>query len=59
MKKIYVRYHRHKKYHQIGMSNKAIDSIYKAKKPGKHISKKGKVYYENRRNRTDMPGRRL
>jgi hypothetical protein len=59
MKKIYVKYHKHKKYHQIGTSVKALDTIFKAKRPGKRKSKKGKVYYETRRNRTDMPGSRL
>jgi hypothetical protein len=59
MKKLYVRYYKNKKYHQIGSSVKVIDLLYKSKKPGKRISKQGKVYYEYRRNRSDMPGKRL
>jgi len=31
----------------------------KAKPPGKRVSKNGNVYYEYRRNRSDLPGRRL
>jgi hypothetical protein len=59
MKKLYVRYYKNKRYHQIGKSVKMVDLLYKSKKPGKRISKQGKVYYEYRRNRSDMPGSRL
>jgi len=48
-----------KKYHQIGKSNRAIDSLFKAKNPGKRKSKKGKTYYENRKNRSDMPNMKV
>jgi len=32
----------------------AADKKIKAKKPGKRVSKSGKVYYENRKNRSDI-----
>ena len=49
-----------KKYHQIGRSNLIIDAMLTAKKPGKRRSaKSGKTYYEYRRNRSDMPGKRI
>ena len=40
--------------HQIGTTIKAIDKMRKALKPGKRISKSGKIYYENRANRSDI-----
>jgi len=48
-----------KKYHQIGRSNLIIDAMLSAKKPGKRRSRSGKTYYEYRRNRSDMPGKRI
>jgi coproporphyrinogen III oxidase-like Fe-S oxidoreductase len=45
-----------RKYHQTGKSNVAMDKRIKAKKPGKRKSKHNKTYYENRKNRSDMPG---
>jgi len=40
--------------HQIGKSVRKIDKRRKALKPGKRISKNGKVYYESRKNRSDL-----
>lgn len=42
--------------HQIGKTIKKIDKMRKALKPGKRISKSGKIYYENRANRSDLKG---
>jgi len=53
MRRIRVRAH----YRQIGKSNVRYDKRQKAKKPGKRKSSSGKVYYEYRKNRSDMPGR--
>lgn len=41
---------------QTGVSNKKIDARKKAMKPGKRKSASGKVYYERRKNRSDVPG---
>lgn len=41
---------------QTGKTNLKIDSKRKAKPVGKRISKNGKVYYEYRKNRTDVKG---
>lgn len=41
---------------QIGKSIKSIDSKRKALKPGKRISKSGNIYYESRKNRSDLSG---
>jgi len=35
-----------------------LDRMRKAKPPGKRVSKRGKVYYETRRNRSDVKGKR-
>jgi len=40
--------------YQIGKTNKARDKKRKALKPGKRISKTGNVYYEYRKNRSDL-----
>jgi len=40
--------------HQIGTTIKKIDKMRKALKPGKRISKSGKIYYESRKNRSDL-----
>lgn len=40
--------------HQIGKTIVSIDKKRKALKPGKRTSKTGKIYYENRKNRSDM-----
>lgn len=44
------------KAYQTGSSNKLYDSMRKAQGPGKRVSATGGVYYERRKNRTDMPG---
>ena len=41
---------------QTGTSNMVRDRKRKALAPGKRISKKGNIYYENRRNRSDVKG---
>jgi hypothetical protein len=40
--------------HQIGGTNKIIDSKRDALLSGKRLSKNGKVYYEYRKNRSDL-----
>lgn len=42
--------------YQTGTSNKLYDKMKKAKGPGKRVSADGNVYYERRKNRSDMPG---
>ena len=42
--------------HQTGTSNKKRDKVRKAMPPGKRRSKTGKIYYENRKNRSDIFG---
>ena len=42
--------------HQVGDSVKIIDKGIKAMAPGKRISRTGKVYYETRKNRSDLRG---
>jgi hypothetical protein len=42
--------------HQTGKTIKSIDKKRKALPPGKRISKTGKIYYEFRRNRSDLNG---
>jgi hypothetical protein len=42
--------------HQIGSTDKDIDSKRKALLVGKRISKAGKIYYEYRKNRGDLRG---
>jgi hypothetical protein len=44
--------------HQTGKTYRPVDIRYQASKPGKRISKKGLVYYERRKNRSDI-GRRI
>jgi hypothetical protein len=44
------------KAYQTGSSNKLYDAMKKAKGPGKRVSASGGVYYERRKNRSDMPG---
>lgn len=43
--------------HQVGKTNLVRDLARKALKPGKRISKTGNVYYETRKNRSDLKGR--
>jgi ssDNA-binding Zn-finger/Zn-ribbon topoisomerase 1 len=48
------------KIHQIGKTSVALDRTRVALPPGKRISKTGKIYYEYRRNRSDInPKKRL
>ena len=42
--------------HQVGTSVKIIDKMIKAMPPGKRVSRTGKVYYETRKNRSDLKG---
>ena len=42
------------KEHQIGRSNISVDKKRDALLSGKRISKNGKVYYEYRKNRSDL-----
>lgn len=42
--------------HQLGKTNIKRDKVRKAISPGKRISKTGKVYYEYRKNRSDLIG---
>jgi hypothetical protein len=44
------------KAYQTGSSKELYDSMKKAKGPGKRVSASGGVYYERRKNRSDMPG---
>jgi len=41
---------------QIGTTIKKIDKMRKALKPGKRVSKSGNIYYERRKNRSDLEG---
>ena len=45
--------------YQVGRSNLPVDKSRTALAPGKRISKNGKVYWETRKNRSDMPGTRV
>jgi hypothetical protein len=44
---------------QTGTSHTKRDSARKAMQPGKRRSASGRVYYENRKNRSDLRGRRV
>lgn len=44
---------------QISRSIDSIDAKRKAAPPGKRMSRNRKVYYEKRKNRSDMPGKRV
>lgn len=43
-----------RKYKQTGHSIKEIDRQLRAKKPGWRVSKTGKKYFENMKNRSDV-----
>ena len=45
--------------HQTGTSDKKRDEVRKAMPSGKRISKTGKVYYEYRKNRSDLFGKQI
>lgn len=42
--------------HQTGQSNKSRDDMFKALLPGKRMSASGSIYYEYRKNRSDLEG---
>lgn len=42
--------------HQTGKTNIKRDKVRKAFVPGKRVSKSGKIYYEYRKNRSDLGG---
>jgi hypothetical protein len=44
---------------QVGKSDISRDKKRKALAPGKRISKTGKVYWETRKNRSDVPGKKI
>jgi hypothetical protein len=47
-------------YKQTGVRKSIkLDKKRKAKLPGKRVSKSGKIYYETRRNRSDIKGKRI
>ena len=46
-------------YKQTGKSNEKRDKKRKAKAPGWRRTAHGTVYYETRKNRSDMPGKRV
>jgi len=58
-KRSHIRHSTHKEYPQSG-KRKSLkrDRIFKAKHPGWRVSKAGKKYFENRRNRSDSRGTR-
>ena len=45
--------------HQTGTSNKKRDEVRKAESSGKRVSSKGNIYYEYRKNRSDMKGKKI
>ena len=45
--------------YQIGKTNKVIDRKRSALAPGKRSSRNGKIYYENRKNRSDLTGTKV
>ena len=45
--------------HQIGKSNKVKDVSRDALTSGKRLSKTGRIYYEYRKNRSDLRGSRV
>ena len=44
---------------QIGRTNIKRDVTRKALAPGHRISKNGNIYFENRKNRSDQPGKKI
>ena len=42
--------------YQTGKTNKVVDKRRTALPPGKRISKSGKIYFESRKNRSDLTG---
>ena len=48
-----------KSEHQTGTSNIKRDKVRKAMPPGKRMSRTGKIYFEYRKNRSDLTGSNL
>ena len=48
-----------RKLDQVGKTTINRDKVRKALAPGKRVSKNGKVYWETRKNRSDVPGTKL
>lgn len=48
-----------KKYKQTGKSDLKFDKLLKAKEPGWRTSKSGKRYFEARKNRSDLKGKKI
>jgi hypothetical protein len=48
-----------KSEHQTGKTNIKRDEVRKALPSGKRISKSGNIYYENRKNRSDLTGSKI
>ena len=44
---------------QVGKTNVKADAKRKALAPGKRISKSGNIYWETRKNRSDVPGKKI
>lgn len=45
--------------HQTGKTNKKRDKARKSMPPGKRMSKTGNIYYEYRKNRSDLIGEKI
>ena len=50
---------KNKRYKQIGDTTKHVDKMLDAKPPGWRKSKKGNLYFENRKNRSDKKGSKI
>ena len=48
-----------KKLNQVGRSDKITDKKRSALAPGKRISKNGNIYWETRKNRSDVKGKTI
>ena len=48
-----------KTYKQTGKSDLSLDRLLNAKPPGWRKSKKGNMYFENRKNRSDRKGKKI
>jgi hypothetical protein len=49
---------RQKETYQVGIANYLWDIRYGALRPGRRVSKKGRIYYEYRKNRSDINTKR-
>lgn len=52
-------YFKKRGYYQVGKSDTVRDGFRKAFKPGKRTTKHRTIYYEYRKNRSDMPGDKI